>query len=356
MNRSPVRSLVDLDRGGSSSRVLNLNKVHRRDHARPISTPFFRNAVLDHSIILKHQLRAHERELFSHPRSIATKIILPLDNTDLRLGGRSFFVGEDHYESILAAHFGSREPVTPEDRLLLQTLDALPSLDPFLLREALTRHSIVADLAYFNISESDLQAMRDVVERDIARLASLAASPQAASILTERLLFRPAEDYEPLRRALHLSETEYAEGLFAWRGLLYYKWRWGETMRVASQTYFQVAQTPTTNPRSSDVTASIKNSLAAIDRRVGVAFREVNDIIELYETYYRAFIDDRDPAAFKAFVMKAPQMFFRSGELIGGVQHVVSYWAHRSQDIARTGIGQADFAELLAEFEASLCG
>ncbi len=352
------RSLVDLDRGGSTYRVLNLNRVHRRlaEAGRRPAPPLFANPKLDRAIILKHQLRPHERELFAYPRSMATKVILPIDRQDLRLGGRSFFVSELQYETLLASQFGSSEAVEPRDRAILDILDGLPSLDPFLLREALGRNDISADIEYFDISEADLRAMREVVEADIARLAELASAPGSASILTDKLLFIEREGYAPLREALQLSDAEYSEGLFAWRGLLYYKWTWRETMKQASRTYLEITGTSAKPPRAAEAEARIRTAIQSIDRCVGLAFREVNDILELYNSYYDQFIQGQDAAAFKNFVLSAPGMFYRSGELIGGVNHFVSYWKYRSTEIFRNGISHADFADLLADFETSLLG
>ncbi len=39
--------------------------------------------------------------LFSSPRSVATKIIIPFDSADLRAGGRSLFVDQRGYEDML---------------------------------------------------------------------------------------------------------------------------------------------------------------------------------------------------------------------------------------------------------------
>jgi hypothetical protein len=94
----------------------------------------FESSELNKSIILKHRLRPHERELFTTSRSTATKVILPLDRTDLRAGGRSFFIGEERIEHILETHFSNNARLTSQDLSLLDILDEIPSMDPFLLR------------------------------------------------------------------------------------------------------------------------------------------------------------------------------------------------------------------------------
>jgi len=82
-----VRSLSALS-GASSSRVLNLlaigltqaeNEGHR-------NAPLFGSFIINNSIILKHRLRADEVDLFPVRRVLATKVIIPFERSDLKVG------------------------------------------------------------------------------------------------------------------------------------------------------------------------------------------------------------------------------------------------------------------------------
>src|SRR5580704_9895028 len=97
-----VRSLSSLS-GASSSRVLNLlaiglaqaeNEGHRK-------APLFVSPIINNSIILKHRLRADEIEMFPVRRVLATKVIIPFERSDLRVGGRSLFVGQQGFENLI---------------------------------------------------------------------------------------------------------------------------------------------------------------------------------------------------------------------------------------------------------------
>ena len=79
MNDNAVRSLASLQTSGSSSRILNLLRVFKEhglseDHR---AKPMFQNPVLNRGLIIKHRLRANERDLFPGRRTRATKILLP---------------------------------------------------------------------------------------------------------------------------------------------------------------------------------------------------------------------------------------------------------------------------------------
>src|SRR6185437_13933637 len=97
-----VRSLSSLA-GASSSRVLNLLAIGQAqaENEGHLKAPLFESPIINHSIILKHRLRADELDLFPIRRVLATKVIIPFERTDLRVGGRSLFVGQQGYDTLL---------------------------------------------------------------------------------------------------------------------------------------------------------------------------------------------------------------------------------------------------------------
>jgi hypothetical protein len=98
-----VRNLGALQRTASTSRVLNLVAIanaHKGDPAYH-SRPFFNTPLLNECLILKHRIRMDERYVFDDERQNSTKIILPFERSDLRMGGRSFFVGQRGWREIV---------------------------------------------------------------------------------------------------------------------------------------------------------------------------------------------------------------------------------------------------------------
>src|ERR1700754_893657 len=85
--------------GASTSRVLNLCRI-AADHAddpEHAEKPLFLSPVINRAFLLKHRTRSDESYLFPSPREVATKIIIPFDQEDLRSGGRSLFVDQRGY-------------------------------------------------------------------------------------------------------------------------------------------------------------------------------------------------------------------------------------------------------------------
>jgi len=226
-----VRSLSGLG-AASSNRVLNLlaiaeanaeNDAHR-------NAPMFVSPILNSSLILKHRLRADEVDFFSARRALATKIIIPFERSDLKCGGRSLFVGQRGFEEMLNDVGNYRERADMKRDLdVLKLIDNVPSLDPFLLREHLRCNEIVPDSCYFAISSADQQRMHDYASQEISRLTALANGKNRQNAATSRMVAallssEVNEKLEPLRATLGLRPNEFAEGVFSWRGFIYYKW------------------------------------------------------------------------------------------------------------------------------------
>ena len=170
-----IRFLGALGRA-STSRVLNLYRIaaDNADSAEYAARPLFASPVINKAFILKHRLRADEGYLFSSARSVATKIIIPFDGSDLRAGGRSLFVEQRGYEDILRQAGNYSTGTLERDLTVLRLLDTLPSLDPFLLREHLRNNRIDVAPCYFAISEGDQERMYRFVSQEMSRLIALA--------------------------------------------------------------------------------------------------------------------------------------------------------------------------------------
>jgi hypothetical protein len=139
-----VRNLSRLQANASTARVLNLLMVFRKHGEEPehAARPFFQNALLNRSLIVKHRLRSNEYDMFEEPRMAATKIMIPIDHTDLKIGARYIFVGQTGFSDLLENTFGCDAAGMASDIRMLKILDDIPSLDPFLLREQLRRNGL----------------------------------------------------------------------------------------------------------------------------------------------------------------------------------------------------------------------
>lgn len=334
-------SLANLNRSSSTDRVLNLSAVYRecRDTADYAQSPLFRNMRLNKSIFLKHTLRVHERADSAGNRMTTTKVILPFDATDLSLGGFSCFLHEHDLDKTISRLFGG--DISSEsfrrDMQVLRMLDALPTFDPFLLRERLKRDGMVVARCYFSLSEADTYRMRDYVQGEIQKIVRLAVENmgshmEQASMVTEKLMTdETAASLEPLRRVLQLSGEEWREGVFAWKGFLYYSWNIETTTKFMPELQRQLLET-----RVKGATRSEIEDINAIRRRISCCLSYLTSVatdgVEMYRKAYKDLLDGK-PVSFQEFLRNAPARFIELGEAFGMIMHVKSFWNFRFSNL-----------------------
>jgi hypothetical protein len=352
-----VRSLVGLS-GASSSRVLNLAAIALAQAGNPKhrAAPLFESPVINSAIILKHRLRSDEMDLFVPRRAIATKLIIPFEKTDLRTGGRSFFVGQRFYEVMLreVGNYGERLDMK-RDLEVLRLIDSVPSLDPFLLREHLHGHEFAPDACYFSISNADQQRMFDYAAQEVRQLTALALSRKSASrdastdkIVAALLSNEVTERLEPLRMTLQLDPAEFVEGIFSWRGFLYYKWSleqfWPNTIKILREIKTSRPIGKVDSEQAAYLTAARRALIIGVKGHSD----DVRRLIGIYDNAYSELVGKQDPKTFREFLLNAPSLFLEMGEKIGAMSHITSFWQYRFPDSGTRG---AEVEELMMIFQ-----
>jgi hypothetical protein len=334
-NDRSVRFLHALG-GASTSRVLNLGQIARNNQDDPehAAKPMFRSPAINTAFILKHRMRADETYMFSSVRSVATKIIVPFDLTDLKAGGRSIFIEQRGFvESLRSAGHYTAEALE-RDLGVLRLMNTLPSLDPFLLREQLRNNEIDVAPCYFEISLGDQQRMHDFTSGELSKLIQLASGGSnndgATSRMVSALLSNKVDEkLEPLRMTLGLTGNDFREGVFSWRGFLYYKWSmdkfWPDVMAVLREINTVQPHGPvTTNQRA--FFTSARRSIIEMVRDYG---KDVDKVLAIYNDSFRDLVAHQTPKTFRDFLLSAPYMFLELGEKMGAISHIVSFWRYR---------------------------
>lgn len=359
------RDLSLIRASGSTARVLNLALAFERfgDTDDFKNKPLFKNPRLNRALILKHVVRQHERELFTRPTMTATKVILPYAAQELELGGISFMINEIRFERLLKDAVGgyTNDVDLLADAELLRVMAALPSFDPFLMRERLRVMGIDPARAYFDIAEADITRMRAFVGKEIAQLVNLAFATGGidAGGLSQRLADKlmtdeTAKTLDPLRQTLRLSGEEYIEGVFAWKGFLYYKWLMDEIRPGLADFKPRFAGLRITQA-TSDERQQLAETRKDILIKMALAIDRVDETLLEYGVAFAALAEGQ-PSAFRSFLLKAPSLFIPIGEAVGVIRHIDSFWRFRFPDTA-TPMMEADEAiEVLHDFETTVGG
>jgi len=337
--------------GASTSRVLNLFRIaidnaNNPEHAEK---PLFLSSTINRALLLKHRTRADESYLFPSARAVATKIIIPFDPIDLRAGGRSLFVDQRGYTEALREAGNYNSESFERDLTVLRLLNAVPSLDPFLVREHLRNNGIEVASCYFAISEGDQTRMHDFVGQEMSKLIALAGGGGDSSnrLVSAMLSNRIDEKLEPLRLTLGLTGNDFREGVFSWRGFLYYKWSmgkfWPDVMAVLRELN-KIMPLGGQTPEQKIFLASARRNIIQMVRDNG---NHVNKVLAIYDTSFRALVEHQSPKTFRDFLLSAPHMFLELGEKLGAISHIVSFWRYRFAP----GCASVDAEELSAIFQ-----
>jgi hypothetical protein len=359
------RSLSGLERTASTSRVLNLAAVASQNAGDPEyeSSPFFKATVLNGAVIIKHRLRLDEQHIFDQARRITTKVIIPFERTDLSLGGRSLFVGQRGWTELLNQLRGSQDDEA-RDVALLEALDELPSLDPFLLREHLKRRDFKISNCYFAISPADLDRMQRFVSGEISKLVDLAyggrgdGTPNANISKLVSLLLSGQDDarLEPLRLTLGLEGDNFREGIFSWKGFLYYKWvlnsLWPELRAVIAE----LTEIKVVGPRDFELMNQVKDVGARVNQAVLGQVRKVRATLQVYDDAFAELTQAGNPMAFRDFLLKSPEMFITLGERTGMVSHIASFWRYRFPKGRPLKVELDELFDILQDFHQGLGG
>ena len=367
MNDRTVRNLAHLEESASTARVLNLLRVYRRQRNNPAysDNPLFQSPTLNRSIILKHRLRRNERDLFFDARKTATKIIIPIDGAELKLGGRFVFVNQINYDNMMGDFLGDIWSTNRADHDLLAIIDSLPSLDPFLLREQLRRHGRDPARCYFEISDADMSRMFGFVEGEVQKLINLCyedgkapvkteAEERRGSRLVQKILSATVDnETEPLRLTLRLEKREYQEGVFCWKGFLYYKWTLSEALPDVTRVADAISSVRPRGGSDAETLAHIDKTRTSLRGAILGALEAARKSLRFYDAAFDGLISGR-PQAFRDFLLSAPAMFCDLGERLGAVNHIVSFWNFRFPQGKLPTVTGPELIDILVDFEESL--
>ncbi len=358
-----TRSLRALDRTASTSRVLNLLAIETQSGQRPEhrEAPLFRNRILNTALVVKHRLRSDDIFLFDEIRPNATKIIIPFERSDLGLGGQSFFVGQRGWVDLLREACNEHTDMA-RDLATLRLIDQLPSLDPFLLREHLRRHGVMVAGCYFALSTADMEQMQSFVAGEISQLINLAFRDAGRVVpgahtarLVEALLSTDVDGrLEPLRETLVMDTESFKEGVFSWKGFLYYKWMltrlWPELNTVGGE----IARLSITGNREAETARYLEDTRKRLRHGIVVERKAIMRALDVYDRAFEDLIENGRPQAFREFLLRAPDMFLSLGEKVGVIAHIASFWRYRFQPGQPLVADIEEAVDIFQDFDAGL--
>ena len=358
--RNAERCLGKLYKTGSTSRVLNLVKLHNEiDQTRnAIQHSFFKSPPLNRAFISKHRLRKHELEIFNYTRSQTTKLIIPIDRKSLTLGGQFLFVNQPDFMGALGNFAGHRIEDNQHDVEMLNLLDAIPSLDPFILREWVRRRNLVIDARYFELDNITAQRMESFVLNELNRLVSQAvganSSNTSGSRLVQKLLASNYDsDLDPFRTVFRFSVDVFPELMFCWKGFLYYKWLATDIEADLAYILRELA-TIKVSTTDSEVQRSVLENRKAIHTTAIRQVTLVRGLIGDYDLAFDDLVNHGSAKRFREFLIDSPSQFMHLGESIGILRHIIQFWRYQFPKGPTDALQPDEYTDLMRDFQDGL--
>lgn len=344
----------------SNWRILNLYATTRslRERHGDEAGTFFQNRRLSESIILKHTLREHERDMFDQAPVVATKVLVPLQGRAITSGAISFFIGERAYPAIMRQSFGLRVSGAEIDRdaAILARLSETPSLDLFLLRELFAASAFRIPAAYFQVSLLEDDAIRAYITRELApliRMATSSADPAKVGRFVESIF---GDEVGPQAadffRSMGLAEAGWAGVAFAWKAALFYETRFLDTQRRFVAMLGELASVKSCNFSETYPRSLVEEHLASLKGFIGRAYQRSLSAAQAFNSQRRAtIIASSDTLELKRYLEDLPKNVSGFGGCIAIVEHILSYWSYRTRELDKSRVP----AEILCALTAAIC-
>jgi hypothetical protein len=355
-----VRSLDLLHKNGSTSRVLNLLRVWE-NHSNSYeyrAKPLFKSPKLNRALIVKHQLRSDEDYLMGRKRIVATKIIFPIVKESLSFGGQSLLIGQNNFSQAIADAMGGESEELNEDIAILDIIDELPSLDPFLVREILRRKGKDIGECFFELGPKDQAALYNLTINDVSRLVKVAAPgvnlDDANLLITKMVNFilknEADEKLEPFRIALGLQGKDFKEGIYAWRGFLYFKGQYIQNFHHLSKIITHLERVRLSGFGRMNEKNAIHRLAQMLKKDLRKNLLRCRDILNLYEKAFSDMVDKNNVVAFREFLVSGPKLFADLGIMMGAISHIVTFWNYRFDKSKAPSAEAGEYLDLLNDF------
>ena len=327
-----------LDAG--SSRVFNCNDIWRKHARTPSETArFFANPHLHSLVLIKETNVNGARGASSNGQIVGTKLYFPYNGDDVYEGGRSVFLHHPQVMTVLREQFGLASGAVTQEELLrdlkiLRILDRLPSLDGFLMRNALEQENITVHGSYFEIPDEERAAIIEYVRRKLEPLVQAAfgsESPTASKVsqLIDKLWeARDKEALAPLIEAFRFPDHEALTIFGSWNGITYYTFEYAR-LREKRESFARwlrddaLPRNYVADKQFEHLGALLKETV----RRLRYHWSAVEEISRKYETLYARFLTARDGVRdFIGFLRGSRELYWRMGDSLSKMNHAMHCW------------------------------
>jgi len=326
-----------LDSG--SSRVFNCNDRALELVQDSAPEPYFFKMKKMHGIVLIKEAILDAAGRDANDPIIGSKLYIPYNQQDVYEGGRSVFFHEKRLLEVLNEMLGLRGASPEEQDLqhdvkMLGILDRLPSLDGFLMRDALELEGITANDQYFEVSGDERAIIRDFVRQKFKPLVRRACgegatlSGKVTHLIDKIWEAKDKEALAPLIRAFHFPDDEALAIFASWKGINFYAFEYARAKPQREQ--FGLWIRDTWSPRSFVPKSELdylKQLRREMSERLRTHWNTIESIAREYESVYDRFLSTREGVRdFIAFLRRSREIYWTMGDALSKMNHAIHCW------------------------------
>ncbi len=325
-----------LDAG--SSRVFNCNALTRKVLEKdPNAQRLFRNTPLNGVVLIKDAVPEAERK---GPRCppVGTKLYFPFNELDIYEGGRTIFLHDPHLQQSIVDNFGQNAAMTKEglaeDLRILEVMDSLPSLDPFLMKDVFQRSGIAVNEAYFEITPDQWKEIEIFILQRFEPLAKAAFpdamhSDEKARRLVEKIWeAKDVAALAPLIEAFRLPPDKALEIFAAWKGINFYSFQYARVQPklVEIAKWIKGIEVPF-GAVPNEERSKLLSMIEAVKDQLRREWHGVDQILREYtDGYDKMFNHKASSAEFLGFLRNSSKAYWNLGSGLGKASHAVYCW------------------------------
>jgi len=323
-----------LDTG--SPRVFNCNEMSAKILAAAPEAPlFFQTKRLNTIVLIKDTIPENERR--PGMPTVGTKLYFPFNETNIYEGGRTIFMFDRAVANAIIGYCGEgaiKKELFDQDLRKLEILDRLPSLDPFLMKDAFLRQRIEINPAYFEVSPEAWAEIETFMLQKFEPLV-LAAFPdsqssddKARTLIDKIWEARDLEALKPLIDAFRLPEAEALDIFASWKGIVFYSFQYQkeQAQLLALVRWLKENEVPVAGVTAAEA-KELVTLLNGVKERLRAEWQAIEDVVRAYQTSYDKMFKERTSSTeFLAFLKNSNETYWKVGNNIGKVYHAIYCW------------------------------
>ncbi len=299
-------------------------------------------------------------------RPIETALYLPHDPEQAAGGGLAIYLRQTAFHELMRETFGmdygGDTSQVQRDRRILEIIDNVPSLDPFLLKNTFVEEGVEVADEYLNLPEEQENAIKLIIQQRILPIldkASGGGSPEQVLKKSQRFMaaiWNPTLPEAALFiEAFGLEPADAPRIFTAWKGISYYKYQFDQRKSgLAAVVNFlsskqsvpvDLAQYRHYQQQQDMFKQAILTKIRTLAGRVHGIFRD-------YEDTYNKLLNHNDPVPFRKFLAGCNNMYWILGYCTTAVAHVIKVYQNYLQ--AGKALTFDDLSRILSYMDLAL--